>query len=153
MELRYENLKNKPKAFLAFTGFTVEEFQILLTAFTKAWERYAQQNRLHPEIRQRGYGGGRKAQLGTCQEKLLFILVYFKTYPLQEALAFHFDMSQGQACQWIHVLSEVLRLALGELGHLPERDPQKVKELLETYMEVSLNNVVRQIQVHLHLCP
>jgi hypothetical protein len=32
-------------------------------------------------------------------------------------LAFHFDMSQGQACQWIHVLSEVLRSALGELGH------------------------------------
>jgi hypothetical protein len=52
-------------------------------------------------------------------------------------LAFHFDMSQGQACQWIHILSEVLRLALGELGNLPERDPQKVKELLETYLSES----------------
>ena len=137
MELRYENLKNKPKAFLTFTGFTVEEFQILLTAFTTAWEKYVQQNGLPPEIRQRSYGGGRKARLGTCREKLLFILVYLKTYPLQEVLAFHFDMSQGQACQWIHILSEVLRLALGELGHLPERDPQKVKELLETYMDES----------------
>ena len=137
MELRYENLRNKPKAFLAFTGFTVEEFQILLPAFTTAWERYAQQHSLSPELRQRGYGAGRKARLETCQEKLLFILVYLKTYPLQEVLAFHFDMSQGQACQWIHVLSEVLRLALGELGNLPERDPQKVKGLLETYMDES----------------
>jgi hypothetical protein len=135
MELRYENLKKKPKAFLTFTGFTVEEFQILLEAFTTAWESYVQKNRLPPEIRQRG--GGRKARLRTCQEKLLFILVYLKTYPLQEVLAFHFDMSQGQACQWIHILSEVLRLALGELGHLPERDPQKVKELLETYLNES----------------
>jgi hypothetical protein len=134
MELRYENLKNKPKAFLAFTGFTVEEFQILLPSFTVAWERYVQQHNLPPELRQRGYGGGRKARLGTCQNKLLFILVYLKTYPLQEVLAFHFDMSQGQACQWIHILSEVLQLTLGELGHLPERDPQKVKELLETYI-------------------
>jgi hypothetical protein len=25
MELRYENLKNKPKAFRAFTGFDMEE--------------------------------------------------------------------------------------------------------------------------------
>jgi hypothetical protein len=115
----------------------VEEFQILLTAFTTAWERYVQQNRLPTEIRQRGYGAGRKARLGTCENKLLFILVYLKTYPLQEVLAFHFDMSQGQACQWIHILSEVLQLALGELGHLPERDPQKVKELLETYMDES----------------
>jgi hypothetical protein len=137
MELRYENLRNKPKAFLAFTGFAVEEFQILLTTFTTAWERYVQQHSLPPELRQRGYGAGRKARLGTCQEKLLFILVYLKTYPLQEVLAFHFDMSQGQACQWIHVLSEVLQLALGELRHLPERDPQKVKELLETYMDES----------------
>ena len=39
-------------------------------------------------------------------------------------------MCQSQACQWIRILSEVLRLAL---GHLPERAPQKVKELLETY--------------------
>ena len=126
MELRYENLKNKPKAFRAFTGFDVEEFQILLQAFTVAWERYVQQHRLPPEIRQRSYGGGRKPRLATCQDKLLFILVYLKTYPLQEVLAFHFHMSQGQACQWIHVLSEVLQWTLGELGHLPERDPQKV---------------------------
>ena len=137
MELRYENLKSKPAAFRSFTGFDVEEFQILLGAFTTAWESYSQQNRLSPELRQRGYGGGRKARLGTCQEKLLFILVYFKTYPLQEVLAFHFDMSQGQACQWIRILSEVLRLTLEKLGHLPERDPQKVKELLETYMDES----------------
>ncbi len=83
MELRYENLKSKPTAFRSFTGFDVAEFQILLAAFTTAWERYVQQNHLPSEIRQRGYGGGRKAGLGTCQEKLLFILVYFKTYPLQ----------------------------------------------------------------------
>lgn len=135
MELRYENLKDKPKAFRAFTGFDVEEFQILLQAFTVAWERYVQQHRLPPEMRQRGYGSGRKARLATYEDKLLFILVYFKTYPLQEVLAFHFDMSQGQACHWIHVLSEVLRWALAELGQLPERDPQKVKERLETYID------------------
>ena len=135
MELRYENLKDKPETFLAFTGLNPGEFQILLQAFTAAWEAYVQQNSLPPEVRQRDYGGGRKARLATCHEKLLFILIYFKTYPLQEVLAFHFDMSQGQACQWIHVLSEVLRMALAELGHIPERNPQKVKELLESYMD------------------
>ena len=148
MELRYENLKNKPTAFRSFTGFDVEEFQILLGAFTTAWESYAQQNRLPSEMRQRSYGGGRKARLSTCENKLLFILVYFKTYPLQEVLAFHFDMSQGQACQWIHILSEVLRLALGELGYLPERDPQKVKELLEAYMDES-----QQHEIHDEAAP
>jgi len=137
MDLRYENLKDKPKAFRAFTGLDVGEFQILLQAFIVVWERYVQQHRLPPDVRQRDYGGGRKARLATCEEKLLFILVYFKTYPLQEVLAFHFDMSQGQACQWIHILSEVLQCALAELEQLPERDPQKVKERLETCMDES----------------
>ncbi|MBM3120547.1 MAG: transposase, partial [Chloroflexi bacterium] len=133
----YENLKDKQETFLAFTGLKVEEFQILLKAFTVAWENYVQQNSLPANIRQRDYGGGRKARLETFQEKLLFILVYFKTYPLQEVIAFHFDMSQSQACEWIHVLSEVLKLSLSELGHTPERDPQKVKALLESYMDES----------------
>ena len=137
MELSYENLKKNTKTFRAFTGFDVGEFQILLHAFTIAWERYVQQHRLPLEIRQRGYGGGRKARLATYEDKLLFILVYFKTYPLQEVIAFHFDMSQGQACQWIQILSEVLSHTLAELGQLPERDPQKVKERLETYINES----------------
>jgi hypothetical protein len=137
MELSYENLKNNPKTFRAFTGFDVGEFQILLRAFTIAWEKYVQQHRLPLEIRQRVYGGGRKARLATYEDKLLFILVYFKIYPLQEVLAFHFDMSQGQACQWIQILSEVLLQTLAELGQLPERDPQNVKERLETYINES----------------
>lgn len=138
MELRYENLKDKPETFLAFTGLNKKEFQILLQAFTSAWELYVQQNNLPPELRQRDHGGGRKARLSTCEEKLLFILVYFKIYPLQEVLAFHFDMSQSQACEWIHILSEVLRMSLKELGHIPERDAQKMKEHLEAYMDESV---------------
>jgi hypothetical protein len=139
MLLQYERLRDKPKAFLTFTGLDEKEFQILLPAFTVAYDRYAER-RSSTEIRQRNYGGGRKARLATYEYKLLFILVYFKTYPLQEAIAFHFGMSQGQACQWIHILSEVLRLALGELGHLPERDPQKVKKRLQRYMNESQQN-------------
>ena len=84
MELRYENLKDKPEVFLAFTGLNTEEFRILLQAFTMAWERYVQQNCLPPEVRQQDYGGGGKPRLATHEEKLLFILVYFKTYPLQD---------------------------------------------------------------------
>jgi hypothetical protein len=139
MLLRYENLKNKPKAFRTFTGLDEKEFQMLLQAFTASYERYTQ--RLSPiESRQRDHGGGRKARLATYEDKLLFILVYFKTYPLQETLAYHFGMSQGQACQWIHTLSEVLKCALGELGHLPERDPQKLKKRLHRYMNKPQQN-------------
>ena len=75
MELCYENLKNKPETFLAFTGSSVKEFQILLQAFTLVLERHVQQNRLPLELRQRDHGGGRKARLSTCEDRLLLILV------------------------------------------------------------------------------
>ena len=46
-------------------------------------------------------------------------------------------MSQSQTCEWIHILTQVLGISLKKLGHIPERDAQKVKELLESYMDKS----------------
>ena len=147
MLLRYESLKNKPKAFRTFTGLDEKEFQMLLRTFTVSYDRYTER-RSSIESRQRDHGGGRKARLSTYEDKLLFILVYFKTYPLQESLAYHFGMSQGQACQWIHTLSEILRCALGELGQLPEREPQKVKKRLQRYMNEPQQNSQHEAEYH-----
>jgi len=129
MELSYENLRNKPEAFRTFTGLDEKEFQMMLQSFTVSYDRYID-GRSAIESRQRDRGGGRKARLATYEDKLLFILVYFKTYPLQEVLAYHFGMSQGQACHWIHILSEVLKCTLWELGQLPvwvRRDSRSTK--------------------------
>jgi hypothetical protein len=68
--------------------------------------------------------------LWRLEDKLLFILVYFKTYPLQEVQATLFGMSQGQANEWIHRLSEVLQAALGEQLHLPAREAASLESLL-----------------------
>jgi len=51
-----------------------------------------------------------------------------KTYPLQEVIAFHFEMSQGQANDWIYRLTRLLRTALDPSGCLPERHPDQLKE-------------------------
>jgi hypothetical protein len=56
------------------------------------------------------------------EDKLLFLLVYLKTYPLQAVMAELFDLSQPRVNYWIHRLLPVLRLALDDLGVLPERD-------------------------------
>ena len=55
-------------------------------------------------------------------DKLLFILVYTKTYPLQVVQGEMFGMSQASANAWIHCLLPVLRETLDQLGVLPERD-------------------------------
>jgi hypothetical protein len=50
------------------------------------------------------------------EDRLLFILVYLKTYALQVVQGRLFGMVQGKANQWIHVLLPVLRAALHTLG-------------------------------------
>jgi hypothetical protein len=127
--LSYDQVKNNPKVLMAFTGQTQAEFEELLAAFTKAWEQIEREQQAGQK-RKRRLGGGRKAGLATMADRLLFILFYLKTYPLQEVLAFLFGMSQGQANEWIHRLAKVLKRALGDLSHLPEREGERLVEVL-----------------------
>lgn len=132
----YERVKERPKLFLAMTGLTRTEFEQFLPYFHKAWEEYIQRTYIAREDRQRAYGGGREeSTLVTLEDKLLFILYYAKIYPLQEILAFEFDMVQSTANAWIHILSDVLKQALASGGYLPERDPQQLEAVLASESE------------------
>jgi hypothetical protein len=121
--LTYDNLKDHPREFLAATGLTREEFERLLPVYGTS---YAQQYPAHltakGQARKRQPGGGSKGVLRQDTERLLFILVYLKTNPLQTMHGLQFDLSQSQANYWIHRLLPVVRAALDQLGLLPERD-------------------------------
>jgi len=43
-------------------------------------------------------------------------------------MAFRFEMSQGQANDWIHQLTRTLQVALDRQGSLPERHLEQVQE-------------------------
>src|SRR5688500_16886209 len=120
----YANLKMNPRKHVALTGLTLQEFQVLLTPFQQCYERqYCSERTLTGQPRLRFPGAGRKGVLATPEQKLLFILVYLKTYPLQVVTGELFDLGQSQVNHWLHRLLPVLRSALDELGVLPERDP------------------------------
>ena len=127
--LTYHELKEKPKEFLAATSLTVEEFELILPVFRrKNAELFSPGLTRKGQPRQRKAGGGVKGKLQTIEDKLLFILVYQKTYPLQTMHGLQFGLSQPQANYWIHLLLPILRNCLSELGMTPERDPQAVAE-------------------------
>ncbi len=64
--------------------------------------------------RQRAFGaGGETSKLPTTAAKLVFILFYFKCYPLQEVMGLLFCMSQPQACEWIKRLTPLVNVVLG----------------------------------------
>jgi hypothetical protein len=124
--IEYTQLKQNRRKFLALTGLTLKEFEVLLPAFRRAYERQYPPNRtLARRPRKRRAGGGRKSSLHSVEQKLLFVLVYQKTYPLQVLLGETFEMSQARANQWLHRLLPVLHQALEDLGVMPERNPRQ----------------------------
>lgn len=125
--LNYQDLKNKPRELLAATGLKTDEFEALLRAFAESYEEdYPSHQTLSGQVRQRRRGGGNKSKLATVEDKLLFILVYEKTYPLQTMLGLQVGLTQGRVNEWIHRLTPILQQALVKLALTPERDGQAV---------------------------
>src|SRR4051812_33049640 len=80
--ITYNELQGNRRKFLALTGLTVTEFQQLLPAFTRSYEAlFSTEQTLAGRPRQRFPGGGCHGVLHRPEQKLLFILIYLKTYP------------------------------------------------------------------------
>ena len=146
--LSYEKVKDHPKRFRACTSLDVEEFKQLLPHFERAWNTFVEETLIRGKERQRKYGGGRRATLVKVEDKLFFILFYFKTYPLQEVMGLLFGLSQSQVNVWVHRLSKVLRMALETAQHLPEREPADLEAVLAECvgLEFMIDGTERRIQ-------
>ena len=127
--LTYGALKNNVRKFVSLTSLTPEEFEYLLPAFEKVYQQVFPDTKTKSgQTRERKSGGGRKNTLASIEQKLLFALVYQKSYPVQSIMGELFGMGQSQANEWIHTLLPILKQALDDLGYEPERDPKKFKK-------------------------
>jgi hypothetical protein len=120
--LRFSTIQCKPIEILDLTSLTLDEFQLLVAAFEAAFQDYMREWRLDGKPRTaRSYTTYTNCPLPFAEDRLLFILVYLKTNPLQVAHGRMFGMPQNKANQWIHVLLPVLRNSLRTLGDAPSR--------------------------------
>jgi hypothetical protein len=75
----FQVLRNMPLVFRCFTGMNLVAFYKLLPAFEQAYEADLDwRDQTRSAKRQREWGGRRNAVLKGMEEKLLFILFYFK---------------------------------------------------------------------------
>src|SRR5882762_1621693 len=120
--LRFTELQSRPLEFLDFTSLTLEEFQQLVSPFETAFHARMTAWRMDGKPRTaRRFTVYQNCPLPTPEDRLLFILVYLKTYALQVVQGRLFGMVQGKANQWIHVLLPALLAALRTLGDAPAR--------------------------------
>ena len=116
--LRFADLQTRPTEVLDLTSLTMDEFRQLAPPFEAAFQAHMADWRLDGQPRTaRRYTTYQNCPLPTPEDRLLFILVYLKTYPLQ-------------AHQWIHVLLVVLRVTLRTLGDAPTRSVTELAQRL-----------------------
>jgi hypothetical protein len=110
---------------------TLSAYAELMPAFRQAYQDdldRRDQQRARP--RQRRRGGGSKGALPLLEDKLVFILCYFRLYPVQVLQGFLFGLGQAQANDWIHRLTPVLNQALGYEQQLPARQSRDIEQVL-----------------------
>jgi len=120
--VRFTELQSRPMEFLDFTSLTLDEFQQLVPPFEAAFHAQMAAWRMDGKPRTaRRFTVYQNCPLPTPEDRLLFILVYLKTYTLQVVHGRLFGMVQGKANQWIHILLPVLLATLRTLGDAPAR--------------------------------
>jgi hypothetical protein len=111
------------------TSLTLEEFRYLVPPFEAAFQAHMAQWRFDGQPRTaRRYTTYRSCPLPTSEDRLLFILAYLKTYPLQVVQGRLFGMDQSKANQWIHLLLGVLKATLQAMGASPSRSLQALAQ-------------------------
>src|SRR5258706_7531932 len=151
---RFVDLQARPMEFLDFTGVTLDEFQQLVPPFETAFHARMGARRMDGKPRTaRRFTVYQNCPLPTPEDRLLFILVYLKTYALQVVQGRLFGMVQGKANQWIHVLLPVLLAALRTLGDAPARSLTALAQQLGVSEAAAATVVVPLQEVPLPVAP
>jgi hypothetical protein len=109
----------------------LDEFRRVVPPFEAAFQAHMAQWRFDGRPRMaRRYTTYKNCPLPTPADRLLFILTYLKTYPLQVVQGRLFGIDQSKANQWIHVLLVVLQATLHSLGDAPSRSLQALAQRL-----------------------
>jgi hypothetical protein len=122
-----ERLRRSPKAFRQLTGITPAAFDRLLADLTPRYEQ-AEVRRKDRPGRKRRPGAGRKHAL-TLADRLLMLLIYYRTYATHALLGFLFGVDDSAVGRDINPLQP----PLAGISRIPERrvklDPEDIREL------------------------
>jgi len=123
-----EDAKRTDRLMRATTSLTVAEFETLAGRLELVWAAQCARQTLGGQERQRQPGGGRKSALATVEQKLFFILFYYKAYPIQDVMGWLFGLKQSSVSEWVGRLTAVVSQLMPL--HQPARRGRDLAQLL-----------------------
>jgi hypothetical protein len=122
--LAIEKILDNGRVSHALVGVNQKEFDLLLNFFLQSYIYYEKAHKID-------LTRGRKSLISGLEEKLFFILFYFKTYPTFDVLGVMFNMDRTTACKQVHLLAPLLLQSLEMLKLLPAREKNQLKKKLK----------------------
>ncbi len=144
--LSYQDLKANSQTISAHTGLSKQEFEALEKEFGREVETYLRYYTLEGLVRQRAYKARTNSMLPTIADKLLFLLLFLKTNPLQEVHATSFGMNQPQASKWLKLLSKLLLETLAKVSVLPERKSERIAKAVAGLTHILIDVTEREVE-------
>src|SRR5258708_34522044 len=129
-----EHAKRSDRLMRATTSLTVFEFEDLAQRFDVVWSTMRAAKTAAGTPRQRQPGGGRKGCLVSAEQKLFFILLYYKSYPTQDVMGLFFGITQGQVSEWVRQLTAVVSQIIPL--QRPARQARQLAEMLAEHPEL-----------------
>jgi hypothetical protein len=137
MRFNYSTLSQRPSLFHRLTGLTLAEFDVLLDKFSSHYFLMVVSPKINRLDRKRTSGGGRHGYLYAIEDKLLFILIYTRIYPLLIVQGMFFGLAESKACKWVGILLPVLDTTLDSAHVRPKRLKGKsLEEIIEEFPEL-----------------
>jgi DDE superfamily endonuclease/Helix-turn-helix of DDE superfamily endonuclease len=128
-----KHIFSQPRVTQAVLGVSRAEFNQLLPTFSACL--IAHRIELKTD-RVRHVGGGRKGDLPTDEDKLLYVLLYLKLYPTYDALAVLTNHQRSKCGDSVKLLLPVLEKSLGRHLVLPVRRGRSLEEIFRENPEL-----------------
>jgi len=108
--ITYQKLFNNPGKLLRLTGLNTVQFSLLAQRLKPLWNNF-EYKRLFRNNRKRAIGGGRKYRLETIEDKLVLILLWYRTYAIFELLGLIFNLDATNIGRLIRKLIPLVEVA------------------------------------------
>lgn len=132
--LTYQKLFNNPGKLVRFTGLNPFQFETLAKRLEPLWIK-SERERLTRVDRIRSIGAGRRYHLSSIEDKLLLLLVFYRTYIAYEFLSWIFNFDASNICRLIRRLIPLIEVAADPSLRFAIKDILKKRKKIRTWEE------------------
>ena len=133
MSIRYQQISKKPRTFQRLAGVKVAEFQAICERVKPLWvERIERRKRL----------AGRPSAFKTLEDRMLALLIYYRTYVTHEFIGYLFNVHNANVCRLFKRLEPLMAQKL-TMRKDRSLTADKVLELLADVTEQPIQRPVK----------